>query len=146
MLLHVFFVDLIISYLFFFLMRLRPPRSTRTYTLFPYTPLFRSGVERDRPLRIRVALTVAGDAVSVDLAGSSAQATGPVNCTMNMTRSAVTCGVMIALGAEVPANAGCSRPVTVKATAGLGVHARSTATVRHRMSTSHPLTTPLRGP
>src|SRR3546814_6257395 len=27
---------------FFFLMRRRPPRSTRTYTLFPYTTLFRS--------------------------------------------------------------------------------------------------------
>src|SRR3546814_20839111 len=28
--------------LFFFLMIWRPPRSTRTYTLFPYTTLFRS--------------------------------------------------------------------------------------------------------
>src|SRR3546814_3984252 len=32
---------------FFFLMIRRPPRSTRTDTLFPYTTLFRSG--RDRP-------------------------------------------------------------------------------------------------
>src|SRR3546814_3638403 len=30
-------------FLFFFLMIRRPPRSTRTYTLFPYTTLFRSG-------------------------------------------------------------------------------------------------------
>src|SRR3546814_13039026 len=30
------------SLLFFFLMILRPPRSTRTDTLFPYTTLFRS--------------------------------------------------------------------------------------------------------
>src|SRR3546814_7463215 len=29
--------------LFFFLMKRRPPRSTRTDTLFPYTTLFRSG-------------------------------------------------------------------------------------------------------
>src|SRR3546814_751258 len=29
---------------FFFLMRRRPPRSTRTDTLFPYTTLFRSGL------------------------------------------------------------------------------------------------------
>src|SRR3546814_13889102 len=29
---------------FFFLMIRRPPRSTRTDTLFPYTTLFRSGV------------------------------------------------------------------------------------------------------
>src|SRR3546814_15108499 len=31
------------GYLFFFLMIRRPPRSTRTDTLFPYTTLFRSG-------------------------------------------------------------------------------------------------------
>src|SRR3546814_16487879 len=36
------------SYAFFFLMRRRPPRSTRTDTLFPYTTLFRSpGFEFD---------------------------------------------------------------------------------------------------
>src|SRR3546814_2446591 len=32
-----------IKFCFFFLMIRRPPRSTRTYTLFPYTTLFRSG-------------------------------------------------------------------------------------------------------
>src|SRR3546814_16447279 len=31
----------------FFLMIRRPPRSTRTDTLFPYTTLFRSGVRQD---------------------------------------------------------------------------------------------------
>src|SRR3546814_14304676 len=31
-------------YIFFFLMIRRPPRSTRTDTLFPYTTLFRSDV------------------------------------------------------------------------------------------------------
>src|SRR3546814_20811757 len=30
-------------YIFFFFMIRRPPRSTRTYTLLPYTTLFRSG-------------------------------------------------------------------------------------------------------
>src|SRR3546814_14753471 len=30
----------------FFLMIRRPPRSTRTVTLFPYTTLFRSGLDR----------------------------------------------------------------------------------------------------
>src|SRR3546814_16998838 len=33
---------LFLCVLFFFLMRRRPPRSTRTDTLFPYTTLFRS--------------------------------------------------------------------------------------------------------
>src|SRR3546814_7661083 len=34
--------------LFFFLMIRRPPRSTRTDTLFPYTTLFRSAGRNDR--------------------------------------------------------------------------------------------------
>src|SRR3546814_20029702 len=45
---------------FFFLMIRRPPRSTRTYTRFPYTPLFRSAgaAPRDRDGR-RPAAAVA---------------------------------------------------------------------------------------
>src|SRR3546814_19219100 len=35
---------LVLLFLFFFLMIRRPPRSTRTDTLFPYTTLFRSEV------------------------------------------------------------------------------------------------------
>src|SRR3546814_16152693 len=41
----IFYIDsvlLVISLLVFFLMIRRPPRSTRTDTLFPYTTLFRS--------------------------------------------------------------------------------------------------------
>src|SRR6056297_4096098 len=40
-----------IWYLFFFLMLRRPPRSTRTDTLFPYTTLFRPGPLGDRSAR-----------------------------------------------------------------------------------------------
>src|SRR3546814_4767353 len=36
-------------FFFFFLMIRRPPRSTRTDTLFPYTTLFRSGCRRPSP-------------------------------------------------------------------------------------------------
>src|SRR3546814_10474381 len=39
---------LILSLCFFFLMILRPPRSTRTDTLFPYTTLFRSAFALER--------------------------------------------------------------------------------------------------
>src|SRR3546814_12417624 len=38
-----FYVVTLYAMLFFFLMIRRPPRSTRTDTLFPYTTLFRSG-------------------------------------------------------------------------------------------------------
>src|SRR3546814_4126728 len=39
------------AFYFFFLMIRRPPRSTRTDTLFPYTTLFRSRRPSDSPLR-----------------------------------------------------------------------------------------------
>src|SRR3546814_18492593 len=39
-------------YYFFFLMIRRPPRATRTDTLFPYTTLFRSRNERRRSLSV----------------------------------------------------------------------------------------------
>src|SRR3546814_15252387 len=40
-------------------MRRRPPRSTRTYTLFPYTTLFRSAIQDDIARNIADALQVA---------------------------------------------------------------------------------------
>src|SRR3546814_13542678 len=50
-----FFIDHIlyvrVCVVFFFLMIRRPPRSTRTDTLFPYTTLFRS--RRQEPRRLR---------------------------------------------------------------------------------------------
>src|SRR3546814_11828416 len=42
-----YIVAVVFSYFFFFLMIRRPPRSTRTDTLFPYTTLFRSTMPTD---------------------------------------------------------------------------------------------------
>jgi N-methylhydantoinase B len=95
------------------------------------------GIDRDRPIRIAVSLTVAGDEVAIDLTGSSGQARGPVNCTLAMSHSAVMCGVMMALGTEIPANAGCYRPVSLTAPAGTVVNCTSPAPVANRMATGH---------
>src|SRR3546814_2173243 len=46
------------SYIFFLMIR-RPPRSTRTDTLFPYTTLFRSARARTPPQRHRAAASAA---------------------------------------------------------------------------------------
>src|SRR3546814_19643029 len=49
---------------FFFLMIRRPPRSTRTDTLFPYTTLFRSRIMHDGSVSADPAFTLKpGDAV-----------------------------------------------------------------------------------
>src|SRR3546814_4927176 len=56
-LIHVVMYDMwyVIVLLWFFFMIRRPPRSTRTDTLFPYTTLFRSAAESDRERSVNVA-------------------------------------------------------------------------------------------
>src|SRR3546814_14692202 len=49
-----FYSDFFVFNLFFFLMIRRPPRSTRTDTLFPYTTLFRSHAVGGRSIRSRL--------------------------------------------------------------------------------------------
>src|SRR3546814_16746715 len=56
-------------FFFFFLMIRRPPRSTRTDTLFPYTTLFRSWLGRAQglfPSCLRYAEPLAADADGVE--------------------------------------------------------------------------------
>src|SRR3546814_14034730 len=51
-------VDYVVVGIFFFFLRIRrPPRSTRTDTLFPYTTLFRSLDQRPAHLERRRAVT-----------------------------------------------------------------------------------------
>src|SRR3546814_3390742 len=57
-------------FVFFFLMIRRPPRSTRTDTLFPYTTLFRSGGKADP--RSVIAAKLAHNIATVPMAGEDA--------------------------------------------------------------------------
>src|SRR3546814_3713058 len=70
---------LIFFLFFFFLMIRRPPRSTRTDTLFPYTTLFRSGAQFLRPMNNgragRSRASARSSPVGASSAGSSFSAT-----------------------------------------------------------------------
>src|SRR3546814_13819214 len=55
---------------FFFLMIRRPPRSTRTDTLFPYTTLFRSISRSSDPVAATDRITAPGGNPSVDVVSS----------------------------------------------------------------------------
>src|SRR3546814_19054266 len=50
---YVCIIVLLCVFFFFFLMIRRPPRSTRTDTLFPYTTLFRSSADRQNGALLR---------------------------------------------------------------------------------------------
>lgn len=92
------------------------------------------------PLKIRVTLTIAGDAATVDFTGSSPQATGSVNCTLNMSKSAVYFALMSGAageGEDFAANSGCYRPIEIVAPPGTVVNCRTPAPVVNRMMTGH---------
>ena len=76
--------------------------------------------EQDLP--IRVAVTVAGDSVRIDFEGTAPQARGSVNAPLAVTVSACSFVLRALAGAEIPANAGAHRPLTVTAPLGSLVH------------------------
>lgn len=103
------------------------------------------GIDRETKLKIAVRMTVTGDTLEIDLSGSSPQAQGPVNCTFNMAQSGVFCGVLMSIGSDIPANAGCYEPVRIVAPEGLCVAAKSPAPVANRMAVGHRVTNAIMG-
>ena len=101
------------------------------------------GIDLDRPIRLHVALTIAGDRISVDLSGCSPQVQGPTNATLASSNAAVMFAVMCAASgsgdAAFAANAGCYRPIATIAPEGLVVNARHPAPVVHRIAVTHRL-------
>jgi N-methylhydantoinase B len=69
----------------------------------------------DAPIPITVTVTVAGDGMVVDFAGSSPQVRGAINSPMPFTRSAVYACVRHLIGGEPPNNEGYFRPIDVRA-------------------------------
>src|SRR5690606_28626856 len=58
------------------------------------------------PIPIRCAITVIGDSLEIDFAGSSPQVRGAINATFSFTKSAAYLAVRCALERDVPNNAG----------------------------------------
>jgi N-methylhydantoinase B len=84
---------------------------------------------RDGELTIRVAVTVSGDEVEIDFAGTDAQHEGNLNCPLAVTRSAAYFVVRCIADPDVPASGGAFAPVTISAPAGSLVDARAPAAV-----------------
>lgn len=72
----------------------------------------------DRPIPIQVEITVEGDHLVVDFAGSSPQVTGAINSTLSFVKSAVYLSVRCCLGHDVPNNDGVFRCIEVRAPKG----------------------------
>ena len=81
------------------------------------------------PLEIRVAVTIAGDSIEIDFAGTAPQHSGNLNCPLAVTRSACFYVVRCLTAPDVPASGGAFVPVSVRAPEGCLVNARSPAAV-----------------
>jgi N-methylhydantoinase B len=80
-------------------------------------------------LDIRGAVTIAGDAIDIDFAGTAPQHDGNLNCPLAVTRSACFYVVRCLTAPDLPASGGAFVPVTVRAPAASLVNARPPAAV-----------------
>jgi N-methylhydantoinase B len=83
----------------------------------------------DGSLEIRAAVTIAGDTIDVDFAGTAPQHAGNLNCPLAVTRSACFYVVRCLTAPDLPASGGAFAPVTVRAPAGCLVNAMPPAAV-----------------
>jgi len=97
------------------------------------------------PIRIHAAIEVAGDEMTVDLSGCGKQAAGPVNATLASSGSAVFYAVMAVADRDIPANAGCYRPVRLVSAPGSVADASHPAPVANRIAVAHRLATTMFG-
>ncbi len=80
-------------------------------------------------LELHAAVTIEGDAVDVDFAGTSPQHDGNLNCPLAVARSACFYVVRVLVDPDLPASGGAFAPVTVRAPEGCLVNARPPAAV-----------------
>ena len=80
-------------------------------------------------LEIRAAVTIAGDEIAFDFAGTAPQQPGNLNCPLSVTRSACYFVVRCLTDPDVPASGGAFAPVGISAPIGCLVNARPPAAV-----------------
>jgi N-methylhydantoinase B len=86
------------------------------------------------PLAVRATVTIAGDQVHVDFAGTAAQAPTNINCPFASTiAAALSCVKSVLTSPDIPFNEGSKRPIAVTAPYGSLVNPRPPAPVRARM-------------
>lgn len=76
-----------------------------------------NGVENE-PVPIKLAVTIKGSDVVVDMTGSAKQQRGPINCAYSYTATAARFGLKLLTVGSLPTSAGIFRPLTVVAPEG----------------------------
>lgn len=93
------------------------------------------GVELDRRVRIKVAVTIRDGAMHVDFTGTSRQTKGPINAVPSAAQAAALFAVRCITDPTIPSNGGCFRPVTLTLPPGSLVNPNFPAPVNARTGT-----------
>src|SRR3989454_12319755 len=91
----------------------------------------------DAPLDFKISLTVAGDAIVADYAGTSPQQPRAINCVLAYTYAMTAYAIRCALLPGLPNNEGMYRPISVRAPEGSLLNPRFPAAVVSRATTGH---------
>ena len=91
----------------------------------------------DAPAHLVMALTVAGDTIDIDFAGTSPQVDRAINSAMCFTFAQTVYGVKCLLAPNLPNNEGSFRPITIRAPEGCIVNPVFPASGGSRMLTGH---------
>ena len=121
-------------------MRTRSERAMRTLIAGLPDGTWRGEVEADgdeAPVTIRVRVDIAGDDLSVDLAGTSPQSARGINVTFNWTYADVVYALLCAIRPDSPINAGSLAPLRVSAPPGCILNAEYPAAVGARVLVAH---------
>jgi N-methylhydantoinase B len=89
------------------------------------------------PFTYRIAITVKGERIFVDYAGTSPQVDRAINCTMTYTFAMTAYALKCALLPDLPNNEGIFRCIEIAAPEGSLVNPRFPAAVGGRMATGH---------
>src|ERR1043165_1343303 len=91
----------------------------------------------EEPILIRCTVRIAGDEITIDFTGSSAQSTRGINVVLNYPHAYESFAIKAAIYPDVPHNEGSFRPVHVTAPAGSILNALDPAPVASREGMGH---------
>jgi N-methylhydantoinase B len=91
----------------------------------------------DKPITLRMALTIANDTISIDYAGTDPQVDRAINCALCYTYAMSMYGVKVCISPDLPNNEGAWRPISVTAPEGCIVHPLFPSSGGSRMLIGH---------
>ncbi|MFZ6762280.1 hydantoinase B/oxoprolinase family protein [Roseomonas sp. KE0001] len=102
-----------------------------------YTSSLQTDGLMDRPITLRLAMTVAGDTITADFTGTDPQVDRAINCALCYTYAMTMYGVKVCTSPNLPNNEGAWRPIRIEAPAGCIVNPVFPASGGSRMLIGH---------